>query len=161
MIDNNFFKEEKMIDTPSELIEQTIHKVESYLKDIFPDYISFGNGSFTITRGSSQIMIIVRPFTEKDTCVEVISNVVTGANLTNDLMTFLLRKNAELHFGAFGLLFDDTITFHHSITGTNLDQNEFETSINAVAIISDYYDDEIVAIAGGKRSIDVGSEDFD
>ncbi len=159
MIDN-FFKEEKMIETPLELIESTIRKVEEYLKEISSDYISFNNGSFAITYGSSQIMIIVRPFTDKDSCVEVIANVVTGAEITNDLMRFLLRKNAELHFGAFGLLFDDTITFHHSITGTNLDKNELETSISAVAIISDYYDDEIVSVAGGKRATDISYEDF-
>lgn len=154
-------KEEKMIDTPQELIEQTIQKVENYLKEIFPDYISFGNGSFTVNYGSSQIMIIIRPFTDSETCVEIVSNVVTGANVTPELMKFLLRKNAEIHFGAFGLLFDDTITFQHSITGTNLDKNEFETSLKAVAIISDHYDDEIIQMAGGKRAIDLISEELE
>lgn len=162
MLENkNLYKEENMIETPQELIDLTILKVESYLKEHFPEYISFENGSFTITRGSSQIMIVVRPFTENDTCVEVIANVVTGANISNELMGFLLRKNAEIHFGAFGLLFDDTITFHHSLAGLNIDKNELATSINAVAIISDFYDDEIVKIAGGKRAADITSADFD
>ncbi len=150
-----------MIDTPQELIDQTISKVESFLKEISPEYVSYDNGSFTINFGSSQVMIIVRPFTENETCVEIVSNVVTGANITPELMKFLLHKNSEIHFGAFGLLFDDTITFQHSITGTNLDKNEFETSLKAVAIISDYYDDEIINMAGGKRAIDLLSEDFE
>ena len=150
-----------MIDTPQELIDQTIIKVESFLKEISPEYVSYDNGSFTINFGSSQVMIIVRPFTENETCVEIVSNVVTGANITPELMKFLLHKNSEIHFGAFGLLFDDTITFQHSITGTNLDKNEFETSLKAVAIISDYYDDEIINMAGGKRAIDLLSEDFE
>lgn len=150
-----------MIDTPQELIDQTISKVESFLKEISPEYVSYDNGSFTINFGSSQVMIIVRPFTENETCVEIVSNVVTGANITPELMKFLLLKNSEIHFGAFGLLFDDTITFQHSITGTNLDKNEFETSLKAVAIISDYYDDEIINMAGGKRAIDLLSEDFE
>lgn len=147
-----------MIETPQELIDKTINKVESYLKEISSDYVSYGNGSFTINFGSSQVMIIVRPFTENETCVEIMSNVVTGANITPDLMKFLLQKNSEIHFGAFGLLFDDTITFQHSITGTNLDKNEFETSLKAVAIISDHYDDEIIKMAGGKRAIDLIEE---
>jgi len=150
-----------MIETPVELIKSTVEKVENYLKDIFPDYISFGDDSFTVNYGSSQIMVIVRPFTENETCVEIVSNVVTGANITPELMKFLLNKNAEIHFGAFGLLFDNTITFQHSIAGTNMDKNEFETSLKAVALISDYYDDEIVSIAGGKRGIDLLGEEIE
>jgi len=150
-----------MIETPVELIKSTVEKVENYLKDIFPDYISFGDGSFTVNYGSSQIMVIVRPFTENETCVEIVSNVVTGANITPELMKFLLNKNAEIHFGAFGLLFDNTITFQHCIAGTNMDKNEFETSLKAVALISDYYDDEIVSIAGGKRGIDLLGEEIE
>lgn len=149
-----------MIETPQELLEETILKVESYLKESFPEYISFDNGAFTITRGSSQVMVVIRPFTENDTCVEVIANVVSGAKMTSELMRFLLQKNAEIHFGAFGLLFDDTITFHHSITGANLDINELATSLNAVAIIADYYDDQIVEMAGGKKAMDTSEIDL-
>ena len=99
-------------------------------------------------------MIVVRHFVKNETIVECMSNVVTGANVTPEIMKFLLRKNAELHFGSFGLLFDDTITFSHAITGTNLDDNELITTLNSVAFISDYYDDVIVEMAGGKRASD-------
>jgi len=143
-----------MIETPQELIDATINKVEAIIKDKFPDYLSFGSGTFTISRGSTQVMVVVRPFTENETCIECIANVVSGSMITNDLMQFLLRKNAELHFGAFGLLFDNSIVFQHSIAGSNADANEIFTSINAVAIIADHYDDKIVAMAGGKRAIE-------
>jgi len=144
--------------TPDELIQETIHKVESILKEHFSEHLAFGNGSFTISRGSTQVMILVRPFTKNETCIECSSNVVFGAEITPNLMRFLLRKNAELHFGSFGLLFDDTIIFAHSITGTNLDANELITTLNSVAIIADYYDDIIVELAGGKRAVDVVTE---
>lgn len=143
-----------MVETPKELMDQTIVKVNDILKEYFPDYLSFGNGSFTISRGSTQVMIVVRPFTNEETCVECMANVVTGTEITMELMRFLLRKNAELHFGSFGLLFDDTITFAHSIAGTNLDANELITTLNSVAVISDYYDDIIVDLSGGKRAKD-------
>lgn len=144
-----------MVETPQELLDQTSEKVKSILDEHFRGYISFEEGSFTINRGSTQVMIVIRPFTKDDTCVECIANVVTGANISNELMRFLLRKNAELHFGAFGLLFDDTITFANSLTGKNLDVNELKTSLNAVAVIADYYDDIIVEMAGGKRAADL------
>lgn len=163
MIDEKYLKhddETNFIDTPQELIELTIRRVNDILKEEFPDYLSFGNGSFTISRGSTQVMIVVRPFTSDETCVECMANVVTETDITPELMRFLLRKNAELHFGSFGLLFDDTITFSHSIAGTNLDANELITTLNSVAVIADYYDDIIVDLSGGKRAADV-IEDLD
>ncbi len=146
------------IDTPQELLDKTIERVESIIKDKFPDYLSFGNGSFTISRGSTQVMLIVRPFTNDDTSIECMSNVVFGAKITEDLMKFLLRKNAELHFGAFGILFDDTISFSHSISGANLNENELINTLNSVATIADYYDDIIVSVNGGTRAQDFFEE---
>ena len=149
-----------MPETPAELINITIENVENILKSNFEDYLNFGNGSFTISYGSTQVMVIVRPFTSEDTSVECISNVVSGATITPELMNFLLRKNAELHIGGFGLLFDDTVIYQHSIAGSNLDSNELLTSIKAVAVISDYYDDAIVSMAGGKRAADLEINDL-
>jgi hypothetical protein len=151
-------KQDQNMETPKELIDATIKKVESILNTDFPEHLTFGNGSFTISRGSTQVMIIVRAFTKTETCVECTANVVTGAKVDDKLMNFLLRKNAELHFGSFALLFDNTISFSHSITGTNLDNNELTITLNAVAIIADYYDDEIVKIAGGFRALDLPNE---
>lgn len=152
---------EENMDTPQELIDSTVNKVEDVLKKHFSDYIDFGESTYTIARGSTQVMIVVRAFTENETVVECMSNVVSGANITQDLMQYLLRKNAEMHFGAFGLLFDNTIVFQHSLAGKNLDDNELVTAINAVAIIADHYDDEIVEMAGGKRAKDLNENDYE
>ena len=135
--------ENKLMETPVELINATIEKVENYLRSNFPEFQVFDN-TYTITRGSAQVLIVVRPYTENETAVEFMCNLFTEANLTHEVMEFLLRKNAELHFGAFGLLFDNTITFSYTLVGSNMDENEFATALNSVAIISDYYDDEII-----------------
>lgn len=146
--------EQTAMETPQELIEATTARVESILTEHFPDLINFGNGSFAISSGSSQIIVVVRPYTDSDTAVECIANVVSGGDITPELMKFLLRKNAELHFGAFGLLFDDTVIFAHTIAGANIDANELLTSVKSVAVIADHYDDEIVSMAGGRRALD-------
>ncbi|MES2766756.1 MAG: YbjN domain-containing protein [Bacteroidota bacterium] len=155
---DQFSKQSFDMKTPQTLIDATAKKVETILKKNFSDYIAFENGSYTISRGSTQVIVVVRPFTESETCIECMSQVVTGARIDGELTSFLLRKNAELHFGAFGLLFDDTITFAHSITGTNVDENELATTVNSVAIIADYYDDEIVKMAGGTCCGDAGED---
>lgn len=141
-------------DDPMVLINQTSEKVKGILAKEYPDYLSFGNSSFTITNGSTQVMISIRPFTNKDTIVECLSHVVKGATINSEIMQFLLRKNAELHFGAFGLLFDGTITFSHAITGANMDDMEFISSLKTVAMIADHYDDIIVKKVGGVRAKD-------
>ncbi len=146
------------IDTPIELIEKTINKIENILKNKYPEYLKFENNVFTIAQGSTQVMLMVRKFANDDACIECTANVVYDAKITEELLQFLLRKNAELHFGAFGLLFDDTITFSHSISGANLDENELINTLNAVATIADYYDDVIINKNGGKRAGDMSFE---
>ena len=140
--------------TPDELIEKTKDQVQTVLNSHFPDHVAFDNASFSIDVGSSQVMIIIRPFTDTDTCIECMATLVSGATVSEELLRFLMRKNAELHFGAFSLMFDDTICFAHSIAGINADENEIITSIQSVALIADHYDDEIISMAGGKRCSD-------
>jgi len=145
----------KFGDTKNSLIDETRTRVEKLLIDSFPDYVAFENGAYAVSRGSTRVMIVVRSFAETDCVVECTAHVVVGATITPELMSFLLRKNAEVHFGAFGLLFDNTIIFTHSITGANMDRSELITTVAATAIIADHYDDEIVQMAGGKRASDI------
>jgi len=137
------------------IVAQTQARVDAILQSKFPEAIPFDNGAWVITQGSSAVMIMVRPYTESDTMVELLSQVVTGASITPDLQHFLLRKNAELHFGAFSLLFDGTIVFSYSLPGLNIDENELEAAVTSVAVIADHYDDHIVHMAGGKRHADL------
>ncbi|MBL7974537.1 MAG: YbjN domain-containing protein [Candidatus Kapabacteria bacterium] len=141
--------------TGENLLTETRGRVEKLLMDSFPDYVAFENGAFAVSRGSTRVMIVVRSFTELDCVVECTAHVVVGATITPELMSFLLRKNAELHFGGFGLLFDNTIVFTQSITGATMDRSELITAVAATAVIADHYDDEIVAMAGGKRASDI------
>ncbi len=151
----NYSNEENTVETPQAIIDAAILRLKHLLVRNYPDHIEFGDGAFTITRGSSQVMIVVRAFTESECAVEFMSNVVTDAKVDNELMAFLLRKNSELHFGAFGLMFDNTVTFTHCITGSSLNSDELRKVLNTVAFIADYYDDIIVDMAGGKRAADL------
>lgn len=142
---------EKM--TPQYITKKASALVEQYLAENMPaEYVVFGDGSFTYSHGSATVMIVVRPFTEQNAVVEFSSQVVSGARIDAELMEWLLRKNTELHFGAFGLLFDGTIIYSYSLPAADLDAREFLSALNAVSVIADYYDDEIVTLAGGKRA---------
>ncbi|OGU59264.1 MAG: hypothetical protein A2X64_01875 [Ignavibacteria bacterium GWF2_33_9] len=147
------------METPIELIQNTSDKVAKFLSEGAFEYVKFDDNTFTVTHGSTQIMILVRPYTDKESIVEFTANIVFEAEMSNYLLHFLLRKNSELHFGAFGLLFDGTISFNYSLAGTNLDANEFSTALESVAIISDYYDDEIIKMAGGKTFAEINVDE--
>lgn len=141
--------------TPDAIIESTRANVAAILKDRFSQTVDFSDGSYALSYGSSSVGVVVRRYTETDTMVEIMAQVVSGAEITPELLKWLLRKNAELHFGAFGLLFDDTIIYTYSLPGSKLDASELEAAVTSVAVIADHYDDEIVKMAGGMRTSDL------
>src|SRR5438552_10869194 len=106
------------------IIDNTRDRVREYLQEIYPDFVEFDDGSFTIQEGSATISVRMRPWHERDTAVELTSQLVTGARITPELMRWLLEKNVELHFGAFGLLFDGTILYSHTLPGIDLSRDE-------------------------------------
>jgi hypothetical protein len=136
------------------MIAATQARVLEVLQARFSNYIDFGDGTFAIPHGSSSVAIVVRPYTETDTMIELIAQLVSEATVSADLMHWLLRKNAELHMGAFGLLFDDSVVYSYAMPGNHLDADQLESAITAIAVIADHYDDEIVQMAGGKRAAD-------
>lgn len=142
--------------TSQTLIDEARAKVKSTLDAHYPSSVDLGDGSYAVPYGSSSVAIVVRAYTEADTMVEIMAQVVTGGKIDAEVTKWLLRKNAELHFGAFGLLFDDTIIFTYSLPGTCLDSAELKSAIKSVSIIADYYDDELVKMVGGKRVSDIG-----
>ncbi len=133
-----------------EMIESTRKQVREYLTEVYPDFVEFEDGTFTVEEGSAVVSITVRPWYEGDSAVEFTSHLVSGATVTESTMRWLLQKNVELHFGALGLLFDDTIVYSHTLPGCDLSRKEFVATVLTVAAIADHYDDEIIEMAGGE-----------
>jgi hypothetical protein len=141
--------------TTDTMIAQVQGTVREVLTSRFPDNIDFGDGTFAIPHGSSSVSIVVRPYTETDCIVELTAQIVSEATMSPELTHWLLRKNAELHFGSFGLLFDDTIIFTYTLPGSVVTSAALEAAIGSVAVIADHYDDEVIKMAGGKRVADI------
>jgi len=143
------------------IIEETRDRVRGYLQEIYPDFVEFADGTFTLQEGSANVSIIVRHWHDDDSAVEFTSQLVSGARVDATVMKWLLQKNVELHFGALGLLYDDTIVYSQTLPGCDLSRQEFEATARTVATIADHYDDEIVAMAGGVIGSDVTQETAD
>lgn len=104
--------------------------------------------------GSVFAQTVVFPWGDDDATICTRAYVVMGAELTPDLMRYLLRENADMRFGAFGIDSDGDIFFEHTIVGSTCDKDELKASVLAVVVTADNYDDEIVARWGGQRTLD-------
>ena len=134
---------------PSELasarvIEATLGSHGSYRK--------IEDGFYLIKQGSTYVMINVVPWGGDRSLVRCVAQLVRGVSMNEKLTTELLSLNAHLRFGAFG--YDpvgNVILFLHSILGGDtLDPAELLATVTDVALISDEYDDKIIAQYGGE-----------
>ena len=131
-------------------------KVVSWMKELFGELVIMRDDApmMGVMMGSAVAQVAVLPWGDDDATITTRAYLVTGAELTPDLMRYLLQKNAELRFGAFGVDEDGDILFEHSIVGSSCDKGELKASVLAVLVTADKYDDEIVARWGGERMLD-------
>ncbi len=136
-------------------VEETIKKVEQYLKEISKGAFKKAENKplFIGRSGSTIVYVAIIPW-EDDALVNVFAFVVSGATVTPELMEFLLEENHVLRFGAFSLDGEGNIIFRHSLIGSTLDKKELEAAVYAVALTADQYDDIIASEFGGFRAID-------
>lgn len=131
-------------------------KIAPWVKELFGEFAIAREDApmFAVLVGSAVAQILVMPWRDDDATITTRAYVVSGAELSQDLMHYLLRKNADMRFGAFGVDDDGDILFEHSIVGSTCDKPELKASVMAVVMVADDYDDEIVSRWGGQRAID-------
>lgn len=136
--------------------KECFEKVSPWVTDLFggsvlrkPDKPVLG-----VLEGSAFVQIGVFPWSENDSIITTRSYVVSGAELTPELLHFLLRENGGMRFGAFGVDDEGDILFEHSIVGSTCDRAELESSLVAVLRTADEYDDRIIERWGGERALD-------
>lgn len=143
----------------TETQKECYDKVAGWMKTLFADYPweKLDEPGFGIVLGSAWVEVRIHPW-RNDTVINARSKVVTGAELSLELRNFLLRKNADMVFGAFSLDAEGNILFEHTIVGSTCDPNELQASVMAVLETADEYDDYIVARWGGCRALDQNPE---
>lgn len=138
--------------------KECFERILPWMKDIFGEM--FGTHkeipSFLVTAGSAQVTVTIWPWGDDDATITVRAYVITGAEITPELMKFLLNQNSQMRFGAFGVDDDNDIFFAHTIVGATVDKEELKASIMAVGITADLLDDKISEKWGGQRAVDRG-----
>jgi len=141
--------------TPAQ--QATYEKVNVLLKELFGEtgvFPSDERPSFLIPKGSAMTQIVIYPWRDDSATICIRAYVVFGAEITPELMRFLLTENNDMRFGAFGLDSDGDIFFEYAIVGPSCDKEELKASVLAVAFVADDYDDKIVSRWGGQRAAD-------
>jgi hypothetical protein len=130
-------------------------RILPWLQDIFGDSLLICEDvpEFGIMVGSAFAQTSLHPF-QDDVLVCTRAYVVRGADLSYELYDFLLRENFHVVMGGFGVSPQGDIFFQHAILGSTCDAPELESSVMAVALLADRYDDKIRGQWGGERALD-------
>lgn len=136
--------------------ENCFNKISTWMDELFGKFPCKRQDvpGFVLFMGSALVEVLVFPWGDEDAIIHTRSHVVTEAELTPDLMRFLLRENSIMRFGAFGVDEEGDIIFEHTIVGSTCDKLELQASVTAVLEIADEYDDKIVERWGGRRALD-------
>lgn len=134
--------------------EEVYRQVKSYLDELVDEHFDDREHcDFYLKYGSTVLEISILPYEEDDAVVEILAYCVQGAEPSFDLATELLRLNTEVPLGAFSMVGND-IFYSHSFLGRRLRPEQLIASLDAVASISDEYDEKIVAKYGGETALE-------
>ncbi|MCU0439979.1 MAG: YbjN domain-containing protein [Raineya sp.] len=124
------------------LIASTQAKVEKYIQELFHDYeVAKVENTYSFAFGTVNVNIRIIGWHTDDVLVEVYSYLAENVAVDGKTAEELLRLNASMHFGSFGLTFDRAVIYSYSLAGANLDFNEFMAAVQTVATVADSYDE--------------------
>jgi uncharacterized protein YjfI (DUF2170 family) len=124
------------------LVASTREKIDSYLHELFhDDEIIHIDDMYTFSFGTVSVNIVVIPWHADDVLVEVFSYLADEVNLDQEMLEEMLRLNATIPFGSFGLSMENSVKFSYALAGKNMDLNEFSAAVQNVAAIADQYDE--------------------
>ena len=134
--------------------EEVYRQVKSYLDELVDEHFDDAEHcDFYLKYGSTVLEISIHPYEEDDAVVEILAFCVQDVEPTFDLAQELLRLNSEVSLGGFSMV-DRDVFFSHSFLGRRLQGEQLIASLNAVANISDEFDEQLVAKYGGETAIE-------
>ena len=111
-------------------------------------------GFWLVKQGSTVVVLSLVQDGER-VFVRIAALLLAGVSPQLDLVTRLLRLNAEVVLGAFQIFEDDTVAFTHTLLADPLDAAAFTHALGYVARVGDDHDEDLQAFAGGRRAEDL------
>jgi hypothetical protein len=137
--------------------DDTQARIELWMRELFGTIVQdpTGDGVIRVKVGSAVTETSLASWGDGDHVVSTRARVAIGTDLAPELLRYLLRRNDDVRFGAFGLDADGVIFYRHAIVASTCDREELRASVTSVALVADRYDDEIVKRWGGSRAGDL------
>ncbi|MDX1932103.1 MAG: YbjN domain-containing protein [Capsulimonadales bacterium] len=131
-------------------------RVRELMHEIFGQFVmEFADEPvFRLRADSAIVHTAVLPHNNELAVITTWAYVVSGAEISSELMAYLLSENAELNFGAFALDSDGDILLKHTILANTVDPDELKASVLGVALTADRYDDRIITHYGGRTGLE-------
>lgn len=130
------------------LVNETYAKIDGFIKELFhEDEVIKIDDMYSFSFGTVTVNMMVRPWHSEDVLVDVFSYLAEDVDLSKAQMDELLRMNATIPFGSFGLSMENSIKFQYTLAGKNIDLNEFSAAVQNIAAIADQYDEQFEIIA--------------
>ena len=134
--------------------EEVYRQVKTYLDELVEEHFDDADHcDFYLKYGSTVLEISISAYEEDDAVIEILAFCVQGVEQTFELMSELLRLNAEVPLGAFSMVGQD-IFYSHSFLGRRLRPEQLIASLDSVASISDLYDERLVSRYGGETALE-------
>lgn len=138
-------------------VQEKVHSnIMKWGQELFGEMLSLDeDGYFGITFGSAQVYLSVRPWGDDECIINMWSIVITEAELTSDLMKFLLKENHKMPFGVFSISSSSgNIQLVENVVGSSCTKDELRLSLHMLGRMVDDYDDQIKSTWGGSRAVD-------
>jgi hypothetical protein len=134
--------------------EEVYRQVKTYLDELVEEHFDdAAHCDFYLKYGSTVLEISISAYEEDDAVIEILAFCVQGVEQTFEVMSEVLRLNAEVPLGAFSMVGQD-IFYSHSFLGRRLRPEQLIASLDSVASISDLYDEHLVAKYGGETALE-------
>lgn len=140
----------------SQVVAEVRERMAAWMQEIFGTMARprQDGAGLRVHFGSAFVDVSVSGWGANEAVVLTSAEVVSGAELTPELLRWLLDKNCEMRFGAYGITPSGDIEFRHAIVGSTCQKEELKASVQYVMLVADLADDQIVARWGGKRAVD-------
>jgi hypothetical protein len=137
--------------------QETYEKIEPWMKELFGQFVTTDADQplFWVNIGSTWVGVGVMPWADNGSIIFARANVVSGANLNQDLLQYLLNQNDHMYFGGFGIDDAGDIFFQHTIIGNTAQKEELRATATSVVLMADKFDDQIVNAWGGQRMLEM------
>jgi T3SS (YopN, CesT) and YbjN peptide-binding chaperone 1 len=138
-------------------VEMTTRRVRRYLDERYGGFEHHPDWGFHGAFGSARVFVDVLPVLDDSTAVRASAPVLSDVDLSDGLALRVAELTGDTPFGAFAhLIGRRELWFQHSILGDDLDGEELEAAIDAVAAVADGWDDRLAEEFGGLRYADLG-----